>query len=143
MLVLAVSAALALSACSPVFRTAVRVNDDGTVDFASCNAVTDVTEAGGTTELRTGPNGQTNPDTEVTLVLTTAIADLDNLEVGQVVTFLGVPEEWDRMDLHVFSDDDSASAAIERENLTVGEWYWGDGAAFTSYVPSGRCDLLE
>jgi hypothetical protein len=132
---------IALVGCSPKERTAVRVNDDGTVDFASCVAVSVVTGVDATTHLRTGPHGSVDDATETRLELD---VPLSSLQVGQVVTFRGVPERWDRMDIHVDALSTSVGAPIERGRIVIGEWYWGDAPGwFADFVPAERCALVD
>ena len=127
----------ALSACSAVDRVAVRLNSNGTLDFASCNAVRNVTKVEAATTKRTGPNGQVDDRTAVALKLEMPVK---NLAVGQVISFSGVPAKWDRLDIEV-EGDSWATAPTERNSLTVGQWTWNDEGPFTSYNPSNKCAI--
>jgi hypothetical protein len=134
---------LALVGCSPVQRAAVRVNEDGTVDFASCVGLSDVIDVQGTTSLRTGPNGSVDDATETRLTFDGAIS---SLAVGQVITLGGLPEHWDRLDIYVRGSTDSVWTYAEDDQIEIGEWHWNDGPSFpfiTSYVPEERCTLVD
>lgn len=134
--------ALVLAGCSPVERSAVRVNHDGTVDFASCIALGDVTDIDATTHLRTAPNGSVDDATETRLTLEGTVT---SLAVGQVITLRGLPQHWDRMDIYVDGTSESVGAPIERDAIVVGEWYWGDGPTLfgATFIPADRCTLLD
>ena len=126
---------LVLTGCSPAEPTAVRLNEDGSVDFVSCYAVNEVVEAIATTTFRSGPNGQIDESTATPVPLDPPIARLD---VGQTIEFEGLPAEWDRLDIHIEDSErhDGAYAYAERDNLRVGEWRWmGDTGILPFIAP--------
>lgn len=115
-----------LAGCTPELPSALRLNEDGSIDFASCDAVDSVGEAIATTSLRTGDFGKVDPSTEVSVDLDPPI---EGLPTGNYINFDALPERWDRLDVYVYSTDGDldAYAYAERENLKVGEWRWLDG----------------
>lgn len=126
-----------MTACSPVERTVIRLNADGSVDFALCTRASRITNL----ELVASPRndqGRIDEDAEVSIH-----SDETELAVGQVVHFDGLPDEWDRLDFYVEPGRTSAwRASVEADQLTLGEWHWGDGAPLTDYVPKERCELI-
>lgn len=138
---MAVALAFLLAGCSPAERSAIRLNADGTIDFVSCVAVDGVSEASATTSFRSGPNGQVDDSTAVSVDLHPSI---DHLDAGQGIEFVGVPGEWDRLDIYVkgSSSSDATFGHAERDNLTVGQWRWMDEDGI---LPSRgkRCDIVD
>ena len=115
-----------LVACSPADPSAVRLNEDGSLDFASCDAVDEVGEANATTTLRTGTFGKIDDSTSISVDLDSPI---DQLPTGNYISFTGLPEGWDRLDIYVYTPTGGlgAYAYAEHDNLKVGEWRWLDG----------------
>lgn len=124
-------------ACTPAERSAVRLNEDGSVDFVSCDGVRDIVSATATTTLRTAPNRQIEDSSAQSVELDS----IDRLEVGRWITFVGLPDDWDRVEIIVEGSDrrDMTYGIGERDQLTVGQWRWaGEG----SIIPSGRrCEI--
>jgi hypothetical protein len=136
----AVMAALVvLTSCSATPRTAIRVNADGTIDFASCVEVSSVTRITAFTVSRAGPNGQIDGSTEVQLDLVGE--PVETLPIGRVITFEGAPETWDRLDVAVDGDDAWANGIAERDRIEIGDWYWGEEGPFSGLYPTERCEL--
>jgi len=131
---------LLLASCSPMPSTAVRLNQDGSVDFVSCIAVDQVTAATAVTTRRTGWNLSIDESTAVSVDL---VPPIDHLDSGQVIGFVGLPEQWARLDVYVDSIEsgDGAYAYAEREDLEVGEWHWMEENAPLS--SSSRCQIDE
>jgi hypothetical protein len=124
-----------LCACSAAPLVAMRVNDDGSIDVAACNSVSEIERFEAYTTLRTGPSGTVDESTRVDLIA----PDVTSLKVGEVVTFEGLPADWDRVDIWV-TEGEWMSWVLERERAQVGEWYWNDWG-FGSTYPAERCVL--
>ncbi len=127
-----------LVSCTPAEPTAVRLNDDGSVDFFSCRGVDDVATATATTTFRVNGDGIIDQSTATEVELEPTI---DQLVAGESIEFVGLPSEWDRLDISVESNGagDSAYAYAERNKLKIGEWHWMDDGAI---LPTGsRCDI--
>ena len=109
------------SGCTAQDATAIRLNDDGTIDFVYCEGLAGVTEVNAATTMRTGPNGTIDYSTETQLEPDREITDY---VTGTVITFSGAPDEWDRLDISLATSDDLVLHIAERDRVTVGEWHW-------------------
>ena len=129
MLLLGVTAlisCLVLSGCSPVVRAAVRVNDDGTVDFAACTTIVSVETAVAEVTLH-ADRGDRDAETR-SLELVTGLADVSE---GETMTFSGLPEDWDELEVYVYGREGGAVKGIDRDEVIVGEWF-GETAGVSS-----------
>ena len=118
-----------------------RVNADGTVDFASCVAVERVTGAEASTASRTGFFGEIDESTQIELPL---IGSVNSLDEGEVISFRGVPDDWDRLDVWIEGTSLSIGKPFERDRVVIGDWYWDDNPSlFSDFVPGQRCDLND
>ena len=135
---LASVATVLLVSCTPAEPTAVRLNEDGSIDFVSCRAVDDVATATATTTFRVNGDGIVDQSTATEVDLDPPI---DQLVAGKSIEFVGLPNDWDRLDITVESSGtgNSAYAYAERDKLSIGEWRWMDEGAI---LPTGsRCDI--
>jgi hypothetical protein len=130
----AAAISLTLTACSPVVRTAVRVNDDGTVDFVSCFGMTELTYLEASSSV-------SDDDSDVQLRQPT----ISQFDAGEIITFAEVPANWERIYIGILGEGDAerVSGIARRDQVAVGEWYWGDGQPFTDYFPEERCEIQD
>jgi hypothetical protein len=135
--VLVCAALLATAGCSAVPLVALRINGDGTVNIATCEATSGITSIEAYTSERNGPNNYVDEESRVDLI---EPANLTSLDAGEVVTFSGMPDGWERLDIYMDSDTPQLAWILERDDAPVGDWYWNDGGLFDSTYPD-RCEL--
>ena len=127
-----------LSGARRFVRAAVRVNDDGTVDFAACTTIVSVETAVAEVTLH-ADRGDRDAETR-SLELVTGLADVSE---GETMTFSGLPEDWDELEVYVYGREGGAVKGIDRDEVIVGEWFWGYGLSFfpTIYATDARCQI--
>jgi hypothetical protein len=129
-----VAAVMLLSGCSVVQRTAIRLNEDGTLDFGSCEVLSNVSAVTANYAAESGDQFPIAVDEPPT-----------SINEGTVI-HLGAPPmavRWDSVSVYV--SDDSEQFALSgdsyREDLTVGEWRWAQSGIFIGTVDVTVCDL--
>lgn len=128
---------LLLSGCSPVVRAAIRINSDGTLDFAACTTIVEVQTAVANATSQSDPGDDDQPRS---LELVT---DLSDVREGQVVTFSGLPEDWDEVEVFVYGKRGGAVQGVRYDKVEIGEWYWDDGWSLipTIWATEERCAI--
>lgn len=120
-----------------------RVNADGSVDFASCIAVENVASIEAETYMRTGLNQHLDDESLQPLAPPEGVQDL---AVGEVITFTGMPEAWDELYVDVRGDR-RVDGGASHGDIVVGEWHWNDGLILGIFpgpmVPKERCEIVE
>jgi hypothetical protein len=131
---MAIGLVLGLSGCAflpsdPGQPTGARLNKNGTIDWVSCDVVSNIANVRGETFRWTGPNGTENDKTKVELTELTPLPQ--TLAIGQKVRLAGLPPKWDRLYVDVGARSSSGKldnyvveTPINRTDLTVGEWHW-------------------
>jgi hypothetical protein len=125
----------ALTGCSVVDRTALRLNKDGSIDFGSCDSLGNVSAV--TTYF------SARDSEEIPVPLERAPASVTE---GSVIG-LGAPPSylaWDYVSVHVEGRGDTDLLAFsDRDELVVGEWRWAQTGIFIGTVDVEGCDLDE
>ena len=135
-----VVAALTLTSCSVPDHGAVRLNDDGTVDYVLCYAVrSDVIAV----EYLVGdPNARDEADD-----LARDPGPSRNPRAPVVIEYGVVPPGYD--EVNEASDPPARWTWVStpggyfmRDDLTVGEWFWNSGSAWAMDLPQGAHAVL-
>ncbi len=123
-----------LSGCSVVQRTAIRLNDDGTLDFGSCETLSSISTV---TANYVAESGEQFPIT---------VDEAPDSVLEGTVIHLGAPPaavRWDSVSVDISDDSEQfvLSGDSYREDLTVGEWRWAQSGIFIGTVDVTGCDL--
>ncbi|NYD66373.1 hypothetical protein [Agromyces atrinae] len=142
---LACAGVILLTGCQEVDRTALRLNEDGSFDFATCHVLSSITDVNAVAYERADGELASSP------VLTSS--DLPSEVAPGDVIHLSAPssDEWDQVSVvlegvHTTRQGEGISWTIDglfnRDDLDVGEWSWAKTGVFIGNVPVESCELI-
>jgi hypothetical protein len=126
-----------LTGCSYVNRVAARLNPDGSLDFATCDA-----RPAASFEVEWSyPEGSTTPPvvTDTPIVGDVKVGDVFHLNAS------APPGNWESVSVNSvgYSDGGWISGYFDAKDLASGRWVWNQTGIFVGTVDVAHCVLDE